>query len=271
MKLDGKVAVVTGAGRGLGRAYALRLAQLGADVVINDINLDAAKEYNEALSAPTVPDEIRALGRRSLGIQADVTKQAEVQAMFQQILAGWGRVDILVNNAGGALLPGPHMASSDPEADFRYIMDINLMGTILCCQAVAPSMIAQRSGKIVNVGSQAGMWAHDGSGVGYSVAKAAIVQYTRKLAAELGPHGVNVNCISPGWILSSCAVAGGRNSPATRAAARAGHCPAPAGRARGLRQGDRVPHHRPVGLRDRSGHLRLRRILHVLNQRGGST
>jgi NAD(P)-dependent dehydrogenase (short-subunit alcohol dehydrogenase family) len=137
--------------------------------------------------------------------------------MFAQVLAEWGRVDILVNNAGGALLPGSHLASNDEESDFRYIMDINLMGTIFCCQAAAQPMMAQRSGKIVNVGSQAGMWAQSGRSVGYSVAKAAIVQYTRKLAAELGPYGVNVNCISPGYILSSRAIAGGRNSPETRA------------------------------------------------------
>lgn len=217
MRLHGKVAVVTGAARGLGRAYALHLARLGADIVVNDIDMAAASEYGEDLSAPTVADEVRALGRRALGIVADVTKQGQVNAMFEQVIAEFGRVDILVNNAGGALLPGPHLASSDRETDFRYIMDINLMGTIFCCQAAARPMMQQRSGKIVNVGSQAGLWAQNGSGVGYGVAKAAIVQYTRKLAAELGPFGVNVNCISPGYILSSRAIAGGRNNPETRA------------------------------------------------------
>lgn len=218
MKLEGKVALVTGSARGLGRAYALHLAGLGADVVVNDVDMEAAKQYGEELTAPTVADEITALGRRSLGIVADVTNQSQVQAMVERILSAFGRLDILVNNAGGALVPGPSYASSVPEADFRRIMDINLMGTIFCCQAAATPMKEQRSGKIVNVGSQAGLRSQGaGGGTAYSVAKAAIHHYTRKLASELGPFNVNVNCIAPGWILSSRAIASGRNSPQTRA------------------------------------------------------
>lgn len=218
MKLEGKVALVTGSGRGLGRAYALRLAGLGADVVVNDIDMAAARQYGEELSAPTVMDEIAALGRRSLGIVADVTDSAQVATMFDQILGEFGRLDILVNNAGGALVPGPSFASSVPEADFRRMMDLNLMSTIFCCQAASGPMKEQRSGKIVNVGSQAGLRSQgSGGGTAYSVAKAAIQHYTRKLASELGPYNVNVNCIAPGWILSSRAVASGRGSPETRA------------------------------------------------------
>ena len=218
MSLDGKVAVITGAARGLGRAYALHLARLGADVVVNDISMDAAKEYHEELTAPTVPDEIRALGRRSLGIVADVTDQAQVNRMFDRVLAEFGRVDILVTNAGGALVRGPSAASSISEADFRKMMDINFWGTVFCCQAAAKPMIAQRSGKIVTVSSQAGLRSQGGgNGTSYSVSKAAVAHYTRKLASELGPYNVNVNCIAPGWILSSRAIAGGRNSPETRA------------------------------------------------------
>ena len=216
MKLKGKVALVTGSARGLGRAYALHLARLGADVVVNDIDMDAAKQYGEELSAPTVPDEIRAIGTRSLGIVADVTDQAQVNRMVEQILGEFGRLDILVNNAGGALVPGPSYASSVPEADFRRMMDINLMGTIFCCQAAAGPMKEQRSGKIVNVGSQAGLRSTSGGGTAYSVAKAAIQHYTRKLASELGPYNINVNCIAPAWILSSRAIAGGRDRPETR-------------------------------------------------------
>jgi len=218
VKLEGKVALVTGSGRGLGRAYALRLAGLGADVVVNDIDMAAARQYGEELSAPTVMDEIVALGRRSLGIVADVTDSAQVATMFDQILGEFGRLDILVNNAGGALVPGPSFASSVPEADFRRMMDLNLMSTIFCCQAASGPMKEQRSGKIVNVGSQAGLRSQgSGGGTAYSVAKAAIQHYTRKLASELGPYNVNVNCIAPGWILSSRAVASGRGSPETRA------------------------------------------------------
>ena len=218
MKLSGKVALVTGSARGLGRAYALHLARLGADVVINDIDLAAAKLYDEELTAETVVDEIRALGVRCLGIVADVTDQAQVQSMMEQIVADLGQIDILVNNAGGALVPGPSFASSVPEADFRRMMDINLMGTIFSCQAAAEPLKRQRSGKIVNVGSQAGLRSSGGGGgTAYSVAKAAIHHYTRKLADELGPFGINVNCIAPGWILSSRAVAGGRGTPESRA------------------------------------------------------
>jgi NAD(P)-dependent dehydrogenase (short-subunit alcohol dehydrogenase family) len=218
VRLEGKVAIITGAARGLGRAYALHLARLGADVVVNDIDMDAAKMYGEELSAPTVMDEVRAIGRRSLGIVADVTDKAQVDGMIEQVLRELGRVDILVNNAGGALVPGPSFASSVPEADFRRMMDINLMGTIFCCQAVSGPMKELRSGKIVNVGSQAGLRSQGGGGgTSYSVAKAAIHHYTRKLAGELGPYGINVNCIAPGWILSSRAIAGGRGSPESRA------------------------------------------------------
>ena len=218
LKLSGKVALITGSARGLGRAYALHLARLGADIVVNDVDMDAAKVYHEELTAPTVMDEVRAIGPRSLGIVADVTDQAQVQSMVEQVLSEFGRIDILVNNAGGALVPGPSYASNVPEADFRRMMDLNLMGTIFSCQAVAEPMKNQRSGKIVTVGSQAGLRSQGGGGgTAYAVAKAAIQHYTRKLADELGPFGINVNCIAPGWILSSRAIAGGRNSPESRA------------------------------------------------------
>jgi len=218
VKLDGKVALVTGSARGLGRAYALHLATLGADVVINDVDMQAAQQYDEELTAPTVMDEVKAMGRRSLGIVADVTSQIQVNRMVEQIVGELGHLDILVNNAGGALVPGPSYASSVPEQDFRRMMDINLMGTIFCCQAASAPMKEQRSGKIVNVGSQAGLRSQGGGGgTSYSVAKAAIHHYTRKLAWELGPYNVNVNCIAPGWILSSRAMASGRGSPESRA------------------------------------------------------
>jgi NAD(P)-dependent dehydrogenase (short-subunit alcohol dehydrogenase family) len=224
-KLAGQVALVTGAARGLGRAFALRLARLGADVVVNDIRLDAHREYNETLTAASVADEIDALGVRSLGIAADVTDEESVRAMVEQITDTFGRLDILVNNAGGALFGD----------DFRRTLDLNLMGTVHCCQAAAPIMQAQRRGRIVNVGSQAGIL---GSGGGpYAVAKAGVIHYTRGLAAALGPYGINVNCIAPGWILSSRAIAQGRGDAR---AARVAHCAGPSGRAGGLRQGGGV-------------------------------
>lgn len=213
MKLQDKVAVVTGGARGLGRAYALHLAGLGAHVVVNDVDLNAAAQYNETLGADSVADEIANMGVRSLAIEADVTRQNDVNDMFTEIISTFGKVDILVNNAGGALnAPENHSAATIGMDYYHYIMDINLTGTIHCCQAAAKSMMEQRSGKIVNVSSQAGMWSgHTGSHVGYKVSKAGVIQFTRALAAELGPHNVNVNCIAPGWILSSRAIAVGRN------------------------------------------------------------
>ncbi len=218
-KLKGKVALVTGGARGLGRAYVLHLAKLGADVVVNDIDLNAAAEYNEALSAPTVMAEVEALGGRALGIVADVADQDAVNGMFEEIMSTFGRVDILVNNAGGALNTPPNNSAATADmAHYQYIMNLNLTGTIHCCQAASRPMIEQRSGRIVNVSSQAGLWSgHNGNGVAYKVAKAGIAHYTRALAAELGPHNINVNAIAPGWILSSRAVAAGRDSEATRA------------------------------------------------------
>ena len=219
MKLEAKVALVTGGARGLGRAYVLHLAGLGADVVINDIDLTAAQEYGENLTADTVMAEVEALGRRALGIEADVTDKTAVDTMVEQTLDTFGRLDILVNNAGGSLLPPgtDQNASSVAPEHYAYIMDINLTGTIYACQAASTPMKKTRSGKIVNVASQAGLWSgRTGSGMPYKVAKAGIVHYTRSLAAELGPHNICVNCIAPGYILSSRAVAQGRNSQETR-------------------------------------------------------
>jgi 3-oxoacyl-[acyl-carrier protein] reductase len=219
-RLAGKVALVTGSARGLGRAYAIRLARLGADVVINDIDLRANREYDEALTpgCETVVDEIRALDRRSIGVEADVTDEGQVARMVATAVSTMGTIDVLVCNAGGALVRGPSLASEVPIADFRRMLDINLIGTILTCQAVAPVMKGQTRGKIVTVGSQAGLRAQGGGGgTSYAVAKAAVQHYTRKLAAELGPFGITVNCIAPGWILSSRAIAGGRGTPEMRA------------------------------------------------------
>jgi NAD(P)-dependent dehydrogenase (short-subunit alcohol dehydrogenase family) len=209
--LHGKVALVTGSARGIGRAYALRLARLGADVIINDINLKAAEEFRERLTAPTVMDEIRKLGRRSIGIQADVRRKTDVDGMFWKILNEFGRVDILVNNAGGMLRPGEAWASSVPEDDLRFIIDLNLIGTILCSQAASVPMKQQKSGNIINVSSIAGLRVTlSGGGADYAVAKAGVAHYTELLAAELGPYGIRVNCLAPGHITSSRFVAKAR-------------------------------------------------------------
>jgi NAD(P)-dependent dehydrogenase (short-subunit alcohol dehydrogenase family) len=143
MKLEGKVALVTGAGRGIGRAHALRLAQLGADVVINDINLEAFKEFGETITAASVVEEVKALGVQSTGVEADVGKKEQVEAMVKRVLEEFGHIDILINNAGG--LAGEivaSFASSVSEEDLTATFDRNLMGTIFCGQAVAEPMKA---------------------------------------------------------------------------------------------------------------------------------
>jgi NAD(P)-dependent dehydrogenase (short-subunit alcohol dehydrogenase family) len=209
MRLDGKCAVVTGAARGLGRAYALRLARLGADVAVVDINLEAAAEFNEALSAPTVPDEIKATGRRSIGLQGDLSQREVASRAIDDVMAAFGQIDILVNNAGGAITPVERStASVVPDEDIKVILDVNMMTMINCCQAVAPIMKSQGGGVIVNISTMAactvtgrGVLAH------YGMAKATVVQYTRYLAAELGPDGIRANCISPGPIQTSRVVA----------------------------------------------------------------
>ena len=208
-KLDGRVALVTGSGRGLGRAYALRLAGLGADVVINDVDLDAARQYGEELSAATVMDEVRDLGRRALGIEADVASRDQVDGMFGRIIDEFGHLDILVNNAGGGLqAPG----DPSPQESFDFTIDINLMSTVHCCEAARSSMQQRGSGKIVNISSLCGLRGTEG-GAAYSIAKAGIAHYTRVLAAQLGPDGIQVNCIAPGMIMSSRKIAEGMGSP----------------------------------------------------------
>jgi len=202
MKLKGKVALVTGAGRGIGRAHALRLAGLGADVAINDINLKSHEEFDEEITAGSVMDEVEALGVRSLGIEANVGRQDQATAMVEKVVQEFGRLDILINNAGGiAGLPAESFASSVSFEDLKATVDRNLMGTIFCSQAAAIPMKEQNWGRIVNTSSQAGMRSQ-GRGVyaSYGVAKAGVIAYTTYLAQELGHFGITVNCIAPAYV-----------------------------------------------------------------------
>ncbi|MDR0850931.1 MAG: SDR family oxidoreductase [Clostridiales Family XIII bacterium] len=204
-KLTGKTALITGAARGLGRSYALHLASLGADVGIIDINLKSYAEFeSEAalLTADTVMEEVEALGVKSAGAVADVSDFDQVKRAVDEIVAALGPIDILVCNAGGG--SGALTANKASEIDleqYHTVLERNLTGTVNTVLAVAPIMKERNAGKIINVTSHTGQIATStGSYAHYSIAKAAILHYTRVLAQDLGRYNINVNCISPGFI-----------------------------------------------------------------------
>src|SRR5689334_2119642 len=204
-KLDGKVALVTGAARGLGRAYAKRLAGLGAKVAVADLNLRAFEEFEaEArdMTAESTVAEIEAMDGIAIGIEVDVTNREAVNAMVARVVQEWGRVDVLVANAGGGRgRPVDTKASTLDPALLQLVTAMNLFGTVYTVNAVAPTMKEQRSGKIITVASVAGLApSADGGYAHYGAAKAAIAHYTRYLAQDLGPFGIMANCIAPGVI-----------------------------------------------------------------------
>ena len=205
LELQDKVAIVTGAARGLGRAYALRLASLGCKVAVCDVNLKSHEEFNDDTAEPsagTTVEEIAALGRPALGFEFDVSDKDQVEIMVEKVKREWGRVDVLVANAGGGMGSlAETKASIVPPALLERVTQINFFGTVHCCSAVAPIMKEQGSGKIITVSSHAGQVAGLGGGYAhYGANKAAIAHYTRYLAQELGRYGINVNCVSPGMI-----------------------------------------------------------------------
>ena len=188
--LDGKVALVTGAGAGIGRACALELARRGADVAIH--------YRNSREGAEEVAQAVRALGRRAERIEGDLTAAGVARKTVEACRARLGGLDILVNNAGDLIARRPLLELD--EAHFRRVMDVNVTTAFLCSQAAAPGMIERKAGAIVNVSSLA---AHNGGGPGalaYAAAKGAVLSMTKALAKELAPHGVRVNCVSPGLI-----------------------------------------------------------------------
>lgn len=181
--LTGKVAIVTGASRGLGRGMAIGLAEAGANVVVTDI-----------LDIKETVDEVKKLGREALGIKVDVTKKSDVEAMVKQALEKFGRVDILVNNAGIFRMEPTEEVK---EEDWDKVLAVNLKGQFLCAQEVGKHMIKQKSGKIINIASVAGKFAFAESAA-YNVSKAGVILLTKTLATDWGKHNVKVNAICPG-------------------------------------------------------------------------
>ncbi len=188
-RLDGKVALVTGGGRGLGRAIAEGMAVSGAAVAIAD--LDRARAEQAAA-------ELTAQGHRTLALHADVTQRDSVDAMIQGVLDAFGGLDVLVSNAGITI---NHPTVEFPEDDYDRVMVVNLKGVFLCAQAAARAMIAVgRGGRIVNIGSISGVIAEHPRTSPYAASKAGVIQFTKNWALEWAEHGINVNAIGPGYI-----------------------------------------------------------------------
>ncbi|WP_159887004.1 3-oxoacyl-[acyl-carrier-protein] reductase [Paenibacillus puerhi] len=186
--LTGKVALVTGASRGIGRAIAVTLAEAGADVVVNYAGSESAAAETVGL--------IEALGRRSFKIRANVGSVQEVEDMFKQVLEAFGRIDILVNNAG---ITRDNLIMRMKEEEFDQVIETNLKGVFNCVKAATRPMMKQRSGRIVNISSVVGALGNPGQ-ANYVAAKAGVIGMTKAAAKELASRGINVNCVAPGFI-----------------------------------------------------------------------
>jgi 3-oxoacyl-[acyl-carrier protein] reductase len=190
-RLAGRVALVTGAGRGFGRAIALALGREGADVAVN---------YRASAGpAAEVVAELEGLGRRALALRADVAREDEVRAMLDAARARFGRLDVLVNNAG-VMVRGPFLDT--PVADYAAMVAVNLTGTLLCTRWALPLMLERRYGRIINLSSQLARCGAVGSGgfAAYAATKGAIETFTKAMAHEFGGRGITVNAIAPGGI-----------------------------------------------------------------------
>jgi len=188
MRLKEKTAIITGAASGLGRSMALALAREGAEITVWDLHRDGAEETRR---------KIEALGRSASASVVNVADGKAVQSAVDRVFKEWGRIDILINNAGICLVSAIEEIS---EADWDRVMNVNLKGTFLCCRAVMPVMKRQRSGKIINLGSISGKVGGIAAGAHYSASKAGVMCFTKSLARELAPFGINVNAIAPGVI-----------------------------------------------------------------------
>ncbi len=201
-KLDDKIAIVTGAGQGIGKAIAEKLASEGATVVVTDVNESTAKETAGAI------------GGGALGIHADVTSRESVDAMVEHVKSQFGRIDVLVNNAGWDKA-GPFV-DSDP-ADWDRVIQINLYGVLNVSKAVLPIMAEQGYGSVVNLASDAGRVGSSGEAV-YSAAKGGVIAFTKATAREMARHQVNANCVSPGPTDTALFASMGGDNPKLREA-----------------------------------------------------
>ena len=193
VRFEGRVAIVTGAGGGLGRQHALALAARGANVVVNDFGGAVDGAGGAASAAEKVAQEIRAAGGEAIADRASVTDFAAVEAMAAQAMATWGRIDILVNNAG--ILRDKSFAKMELE-DFRAVLDVHLMGAVHCTKAVWEIMRARQYGRIVMTTSSSGLYGNFGQS-NYGAAKMALVGLMQTLALEGAKHNIRVNCVAP--------------------------------------------------------------------------
>ncbi|MBD2298522.1 3-oxoacyl-[acyl-carrier-protein] reductase [Nostoc sp. FACHB-190] len=186
--LKGKVAIITGGSRGIGKAIALELAKYGASVVVNYASSSTA--------ADNVVAEITSVGGQALALQADVSQAEQVEALINATTEKFGRVDILVNNAG--ITRDTLLLRMKPE-EWQAVIDLNLTGVFLCTRAVSKLMLKQRSGRIINITSVAGQMGNPGQ-ANYSAAKAGVIGFTKTVAKELATRGITVNAVAPGFI-----------------------------------------------------------------------
>jgi 3-oxoacyl-[acyl-carrier protein] reductase len=200
--LQGKIAFVTGSGRGLGRTIAEKLMSLGADIVLHDISEEAPARFGEVESLSALAKSLSGNGAKAVAVTGDISDSAAVERMVMAAQQQLGPVSVLVNCAGGDIgadgnKPNPSTPTNFKLEDVQSVLNRNLIGTMLMCRAIAPGMVEHNQGSIVNIGS---ILAHQGSAVeiGYACAKAAVVHYTRCLALELRASGVRANAISPG-------------------------------------------------------------------------
>ncbi|MBH8576907.1 3-oxoacyl-[acyl-carrier-protein] reductase [Nostocaceae cyanobacterium CENA369] len=187
-KLQGQVAIVTGASRGIGKAIALQLATEGANVVVNYASSSAA--------ADNVVAEITASGGQAIALQADVSKAEQVETLLNTVIEKFKRIDILVNNAG--ITRDTLLLRMKPE-DWQAVIDLNLTGVFLCTRAASKVMLKQRYGRIINITSVAGLMGNPGQ-ANYSAAKAGVIGFTKTIAKELASRGITVNAVAPGFI-----------------------------------------------------------------------